>query len=99
MNVNGKGALFNNSRKEPGSSHPDRQGNFTLTRELLDAFCHAFDHANGAEVKVQIAGWLKKDKNGNPYLSLSISPPYEKPQERQQAIQASRRENSSDIPF
>lgn len=97
MTAKGQGALFQNSRKT-AQNHPDYQGNFNLTKELLDALCNAFDRSNGGKCKVQLAGWKKADKNGKPYLSLSVAPPYEPqaaaPQQRPQA-----RQMNDEIPF
>lgn len=100
MSAKGMGALFQNSRKTQ-QNHPDYQGNFNLTKELLDAFCNAFDRANGGECKVQLGGWKKQDKNGKPYLSLSVAPPYEPQQQPTGAPQRPRSApvHSDDIPF
>ena len=93
------GALFKNDKKG-GDNHPDYRGDFKLTKELLDDLCAAFDR--GAD-KVQLAGWKKEGRNG-PYLSLAVSPPYEKPQEQQTQRPTPRPQSrpdplDSDIPF
>jgi uncharacterized protein (DUF736 family) len=40
---------------------------------------------NGAEV--EISAWLKKDKNGNTFMSLSFKPPYQKGTKQEPARQ------------
>ena len=37
-----------------------------------------------------ISGWLKKDKNGNPFLSLSVNPKEEKPRQSSAPTRKSR---------
>jgi uncharacterized protein (DUF736 family) len=74
MTARASGALFQNKDKKQ-DNHPDYRGDFKLTQELLDEIAVAFGTGHD---KVQIAGWKKKDRNGNPYLSLTISPPYRK---------------------
>jgi uncharacterized protein (DUF736 family) len=96
--VKGNGALFQNKNRA-SDKHPEYTGSFELTKELVDAICHAFDHG---QTKMQLAGWKKQSERAGTYLSLSISPPYEKPQERPQATRPqtqSRRDDGADIPF
>ena len=31
-----------------------------------------------------LAAWKRKDKNGNPYLSMMVNPPYKRPQPEEQ---------------
>jgi len=50
--------------------------------------------------EMEIAGWTKKDKNGQKYLSLKIQDKREQQQEgMQQARQAVEGFESDDIPF
>ena len=89
------GALFTN--RERTGSQPEYRGDFKLTKEFLDACADLL--AKGHE-KAQIAGWKKADKNGNAYLSLSLSPPYVKGEQRQQqAERPAARTLDDDIPF
>lgn len=56
------GSIFNNDRKEQ-DSHPDRTG-----QGLIEC-----PHCNGSW-ETWINGWLKKTKDGKPFLSLSFRP-------------------------
>lgn len=48
-----------------------------------------------------VSGWVKKDKNGNPWMSLAFKAKEEKRQEapRRQDRQAEREDLDGDIPF
>jgi len=100
MTVKAPGALFKNQRRQ-NENAPEYRGDFKLTKELLDAFCHAFDKAKGGDCKIEIAAWVKESKaTGTKYFSLSISPPFERnPQERPQSSRSPRAPQSDDIPF
>ena len=54
------GLLFHNDKKSPEDKYPDYRGEGTI---------------DGSVEKVSLAIWLKKDKNGKTFLSLSVSPP------------------------
>lgn len=98
MSIKAQGALFQNREKQ--GSQPDYRGDFKITQEFLDELAVAFGTGHD---KVQIAGWKKADKNGNPYLSLSIQPPYRKEGQQQERVPtarpAARAELNDDIPF
>ena len=87
------GTLFPNSRKEPGSSHPDMTGNMFLDRVMV---AEQLKQTPVDEyVKFDISGW---DNGGR--IGLGISKPYVKPApqpepEQQPAPPA----DDSDIPF
>ena len=85
------GTLFPNSRKEPGSSHPDMTGNIFLDRAMV---AEQLKQTPVDEyVKFDISGW---DNGGR--IGLGISKPYVKPApqpEKQPAPPA----DDSDIPF
>ena len=48
-----------------------------------------------------ISGWLKKDKNDKPYLSLSVKPKEEKPRQSSEPTRKAKPEFDEDdgIPF
>jgi adenine-specific DNA methylase len=56
------GALFQNDRKE-NDKHPDRTG----SGEVACPHC-------GSSWQVWLSGWLRKTKDGKPFLSISLRP-------------------------
>ena len=62
----GNGAMFQNKHKKPESNQPDRRGDFTFESDVK------------AGTKVEMAGWLKKTKDGETYLFLSAQPMQER---------------------
>lgn len=72
---NGKGALFNNTRKKQ-PSHPDYTGNFILTEELAAALYQKAKGTGSDGYKVDLAAWIKQGKSGK-FLSVSVSAPFE----------------------
>lgn len=62
QNKPGCGALFHNDKKPEGSNQPDYRGNMKLL--------------NGTDIELAI--WVKLDKSGKKYLSISQSKPYKK---------------------
>lgn len=99
MTAKASGALFKNKDKKQ-DNHPDYRGDFKLTQELLDELAVAFGTGHD---KVQIAGWIKKSQNGLTYMSLAISPPYRKDDNRAPERPQARNTNAADlddeIPF
>lgn len=98
-NIKSTGALFKN--REATGSQPQYRGDFKMTQELLDEIAVAFGLGYD---KVQLAAWVKDDKNGNKFFSLSVQPPYRKDKgsqkpdaERPQS--RGKDELDSDIPF
>jgi hypothetical protein len=89
------GTLFNNERKDPGSTQPDMKGNIFLDRALIDDQLKSTPE--GELVKFEISGW----DNGS-RMGLALSKPYVKP-ERQadQKMQAAepKPDPDEDIPF
>lgn len=79
-NIKSTGALFKN--REATGSQPQYRGDFKMTQELLDEIAVAF--GLGFD-KVQLAAWVKDDKNGAKYFSLSVQPPYRKDKGSQKA--------------
>lgn len=71
------------NNRKEQDSHPDYTGN-GLTPDGV-----AFD----------LAGWKKKDKNGNTFLSLSIKPPRERQEEQRSAPKPQTDDDFSSIPF
>jgi len=75
--------LFQRDKK--GDNHPDRGGEATIK-------C---PHC-AAVFKRELAGWIKHPKKGgSPFLSGTVSEPYEKKQERQPGSD----DDGLDIPF
>ena len=97
MTITAKGGLFKNQHKN-SDNHPDYRGDFTITPELLAALG---DSLRRGHAKVQVAGWKKESRDGRPpFLSITVSPPYEKPGEQQQSRPTQRKaELDDDIPF
>tara|TARA_R100000734_G_C3309042_1_gene99696 strand:+ start:84 stop:383 length:300 start_codon:yes stop_codon:yes gene_type:complete len=70
---NGSGTLFKNSYKEEGDNKPNYKGDFkTPSGELLSI--------SGWIATDKETGEMRKDKNGNPFINLTIELPYVKPQ-------------------
>jgi hypothetical protein len=67
------GTLFNNERKDPGSTQPDMKGNIFLDRALIDDQLKSTPE--GELVKFEISGW----DNGS-RMGLALSKPYVKPE-------------------
>ena len=80
----GNGTLFRNDYKEEGSNQPDYRGSAVL----LD------------DTDVDLSGWVKKDRNGKSYLSISIQKPYKKRDTHKTEVGKSQDgEFEDDIPF
>jgi len=71
------GTLWPNDRKS-SASHPDIRGDVFIDRMFLQDMC---DNCEGDLVKLQIAGW-EKVIGGKNCLSLSVSAPYVKPENK-----------------
>jgi hypothetical protein len=80
------GTLFNNERKDPGSTQPDMKGNIFLDRALIDDQLKGTPE--GELVKFEISGW----DNGS-RMGLALSKPYVKPENK--SIKKSRLPNPS----
>ena len=91
MVANAKGGLWPNDKKG-NSNRPDLTGNFTVTKELLEAYLDKI--GRDAELKVQISAWTKQGEKGK-YLSLSVNAPYDKPSR----ASSGRRNDDEDAPF
>lgn len=63
------GALFKNSFKT-AETHPDYRGKISIDSSLVDAA--------DADGELELSAWLKVDKNGDRFLSLSVSEVYKK---------------------
>jgi uncharacterized protein (DUF736 family) len=69
------GSIFIN-RDKKAENHPDMRGLVHVDRNLLIDLLSK--HKEGM-IKLQLAGWKRNTKNGEDYLSLGVSEPYEKP--------------------
>lgn len=87
------GTLFNNDRKEPGSSQPDRKGNIFLDRALIEEQLKSTPE--GELVKFDISGW-----DNGARIGLAFSKPYVK-QERQteNKVKAADPDPDNEVPF
>ena len=92
MAAKSTGALFKN--RDATGTQPQYRGDFKMTQELLDEIAVAFGTGHD---KVQIAAWVKEDKNGQKFFSLSIQPPYRK-DAQQSAPQRPQRPASAPVP-
>lgn len=80
------GTLWTNDYKRQ-QNQPDMRGDAFLDRSFLRGL---LDRSSEDLIKVSIAGWNKTTNNGRSYMSLSVSEPYEKPnQDSQQTYQQS----------
>jgi len=68
------GALRKNEKTKDRS--PDLTGVLTLQRHTIEVFVKQFKESDAAEVACCIAGWRNTDSNGQPYLTIEISPRY-----------------------
>lgn len=68
-----RGSLRNEKEKR-SVNWPDIRGDVYASRELLETLMAK----EGELVKISISAWRNVDKNGEKYLSLEISEPYEK---------------------
>lgn len=69
----GKGTLFKNANKQPGDNKPNYKGDFkTPSGELLSI--------SGWVATDKSTGQIRKDRNGNAFINLSIELPYVAPQ-------------------
>lgn len=82
----GTGQLFKNDKKTD-DRHPDRKGT-----ALVQCGCC------NETFEVEIAGWLKEGRNG-PFLSLSIKPKGERPQQQARTQRQEQTEDEGTIPF
>ena len=84
---NGNGSLFKNENKTPDNNQPEYNGSITLP--------------DGTQQ--QIAAWVKeyvKEGVKGKYLSLKLSDPYVKPEEKEEAVAEVKEEKKDvDLPF
>jgi hypothetical protein len=55
---------------------PDSTGTLKLQRHTLEAIAKQFKETDATEIDCCIAGWRNSDQNGQPYLSVELSPRY-----------------------
>jgi hypothetical protein len=55
---------------------PDSTGTLKLQRHTFEALAKQFQETDGPEIDCCIAGWRNTDQNGQPYLSVELSPRY-----------------------
>ena len=88
------GSIFPNTRKEPGSSHPDMTGNVFFDRALLIE--QLKNTPQDEFVKFDVSGW----NNDGGRIGLSVSKPYIKPAAKTEPeTQPAPPADDSDIPF
>ncbi|TXH52881.1 MAG: DUF736 domain-containing protein [Desulfurellales bacterium] len=54
---------------------------FNNKRKEKDTHPDFTGKGNYAGTDFEVSGWKKKDRNGNPYISLSFKEPYRKPEQ------------------
>ena len=82
-NPNSGNLRKNDFKKE--DKHPDYRGSCVVSPEL-------------AGREIDLAAWIKKDKNGKPYMSISFSEPYKKESVQSQPAPPAF-DDGSDLPF
>jgi hypothetical protein len=55
---------------------PDTTGTLKLQRHTLETFAKQFEEQGADELDCCLAGWRNTYANGDPYLSVEISPRY-----------------------
>ena len=75
INKPNTGSVFIN-RDKKAENHPDMRGLIHVDRNLLIDLLTKNKEGN---IKLSLACWKKNTKNGEDYLSVGISEPYEKP--------------------
>jgi len=55
---------------------PDFTGKLKLQRLTMEVFAKQFKETDADEIDCCLAGWRNTDANGQPYLSVEISPKY-----------------------
>jgi uncharacterized protein (DUF736 family) len=75
INKPNTGSVFIN-RDKKAENHPDMRGLIHVDRNLLIDLLTKNKEGN---IKLSLACWKKNTKNGEDFLSVGISEPYEKP--------------------
>jgi hypothetical protein len=68
------GSLRKTEKSKPRS--PDFTGTMKLQRHTLDTVAKQFQETDAGTIDCCLAGWRNTDANGQPYLSVEISPKY-----------------------
>jgi hypothetical protein len=68
------GSLRKTEKTKPRS--PDFTGILKLQRHTFEALAKQFQETDATEIDCCIAGWRNSDQNGQPYLSVELSPRY-----------------------
>lgn len=79
MDYPNTGAIFT-SKNRRNEKAPDMFGNIEIEKDLLMTMLN--EAAGQTSVKIKLDGWRKKDKEGNPMVSLRINT-YKKPETTQ----------------
>jgi hypothetical protein len=66
------GALFTSNKSKPKS--PDATGQLRLQRHTFEAISLDFHDSDCDEIVCNIAAWRNRDRNGEPYLTIELSP-------------------------
>jgi hypothetical protein len=66
------GALRKAKKTKPRS--PDLTGQLQLQRHTLREFAKQAKQTEGAEIPCNLAAWRNKDTQGQPYLTIELSP-------------------------
>lgn len=96
-NYPNSGALFPNNRATSPKA-PQWQGDIELDADMLRSLVAVAK--SGKPIKMRLAGWVKKTRAGDDFISLSGSLPQERQDApRQEARAPARAEIDDDIPF
>jgi hypothetical protein len=77
MDYPNTGALWT-SKNRRNEKAPDMNGNIEIEKDLLLSMIE--EAAGQTSVKIKLDGWRKKDKDGNPMVSMKVNT-YKKPAE------------------
>ena len=69
------GAMFPRAKKTDGA--PDFGGDFTIDGELVQHIIGKIKA--GEQIKIEISGWKRTDRNGKHFMSLKVRKPWVKP--------------------
>ena len=77
MDYPNSGAIWT-SKNRRNDKAPDMYGSIDIEKDLLMSMIE--ESAGNVSIKIKIDGWRKKDKDGNPMVSLKVNT-YKKPAE------------------
>lgn len=82
MEYPNSGVLWTSTLEKRSDKAPDMYGDISIERDFLHQLMQ--EQEGNLLVKIKLDGWRKKDKNGNPMVSLKVNT-YKKPGQEQQS--------------